>query len=426
MKVAKTDLSPTSFKLVITADEADMSPIRRHVLRSHFSDAKVSGFREGRAPLSLIEKSVDPTRLSNEFLEHAINDLYRKAVETEGLRPFGQPNIELKKFVPYTTLEFEAVQDSIGTITLPNYKAIKLAKSETTVTTAEVQNVLENLRARIAERKPVDRAAKIGDEVSIDFKGTDTDGEAIAGADGKDYPLVLGSNSFIPGFEEKIIGLKPGSKKEFKITFPKNYGIAALQSKPVDFTVEVKAINELVLPKLDGDFAKKSGSFNTVSELKADIKKQLSLEKEQQSQREYENNLIRNIVAKMKVEIPTAMVDEHIERMENEEKQNLAYRGQTWDEHLKEEKVTAEMHRERHRPEAVERIKGGLALSEIAIKESLEVSEDELNQKIAELKAQYQDPAMRAEVDKPENRQDIVARILTEKTLAKLVEYSSK
>jgi trigger factor len=330
----------------------------------------------------------------------------------------------MKKFVPYTTLEFEADVETIGEVKLAGYKTIKHAKQPVTVTAKDIIEVLENLKMRMAERVEVKRPAKLNDEVIVDFAGRDEKDEPINGADGKDYPLILGSKTFIPGFEEEVVGMKPEGKKEFNITFPKDYNVAALQNKKVTFSVTAKKVQELKTPKLDDEFAKKAGPFKTLAELKADIKTQLKAERERENQNVYENELIKKIVDKSTVEIPEVLIEEQIDRLEEEEKRNLVYRGQTWQEHLDAEGVTEKEHRERQKSDAELRVKAGLVLSEIADKEHLSVEPEELEIRIQMLKGQYKDPAMVAELDKPENRQDIAARLLTEKTIAKLVDYA--
>ena len=177
---------------------------------------------------------------------------------------------------------------------------------------------------------------------------------------------MLGSNTFIPGFEDNVIGMKAGDTKSFKITFPKDYGVAALQNKKVTFEVTVKLVNQLVEPKADDEFAAKAGPFKTLDELKADIKNQLTIERENEMQRTYEEELLKTIADKAKLSVPKQLVDEQIERIENEEKQNLMYRGQTWEEHLKSEGVTAEEHKEQKREAATDRVRIGIVLSEIA------------------------------------------------------------
>lgn len=426
MQITRTNNSPTNTTLMISLEPAELEHVKNHVISHHFANVKIPGFRVGTAPAQIIEKNIDPASLTNEFLDHAINEYYRKAVEQEKLRPVGQPQVEIKKFVPYTTMEFEITQDVVGTVKLPDYKKIKLAKPKTAVTAKDVDGVLSSLRLRAAERQEVDRPSKTGDEVVIDFAGKDAKGQPVSGADGKDFPLTLGSKAFIHGFEEELVGLKPGGKKKITVTFPKDYGVAALQNKKVTFDVEVKKIHELNEPKLDDEFAKKTGPFKSLAELKSDIKKQLQQERERQAEIDYQNELVRKISDKATLEVPKALVDDQIMHAEEEEKRNLMFRGQTWEEHLKEEGVTEEQHRERQRPQAEEMVKGGLVLNEISSKEGLSVAPEELDERIAQLKAQYQDEQMRAELDKPENRQEIAARLLTEKTLNLLAKHASK
>jgi trigger factor len=426
MQVTRTNNSSSNVALRISADAGDLAPIHHHVLGHFAKQVKVPGFRVGHAPANVIEKHVDQKALLDEFMEHALNDLYRRAIESEKIRPVGQPNVTVKKFVPFTNLEFEAQMDVIAPIKLADYKKIELPKPPVNIAVKEVNDVIKSLQQRMAERTPVERAAKAGDEVIIDFSGSDKDGKAVAGADGKDYPLLLGSNTFIPGFEDHLVGLKAGDSPEFTIKFPANYGVAALQSKEVTFKVDVKKVAELAEPKVDDGFAAKTGPFKNLAELKTDIKKQLSLERQQQADREFENQLVQAITAKSTVEAPKSLVDEQILRAEEEEKRNLTYRGQTWQEHLKEEGVTEEQHRERNRAQTEERVKAGLVLNEIAELEKIEVTPEELEIRLQILKGQYQDGAMQAELDKPENRQEIASRIMTEKTLAKLVEYVAK
>lgn len=426
MQVVRKDNSPTNITLVIEGEAADLQPIYRHVL-SHFKQSvKVPGFRNGKAPVELLEKHVNQQRLLDEFMEHAINDLYRRAIDQEQIRPVNTPNVQLKKFVPYTQLEFEAETEVLGQIKLPNYKAMKQARPKVTIIAKDVDEVINSLRTRMAERAEVERESKLGDELTIDFSGVDSDGKKIGGAEGKDYPLVLGSNTFIPGFEDHLLGVGAGQTKKFDINFPKDYGVAAMQNKKVNFTVNVIKVQELKSPKIDDEFAKKAGPFKSLAELKADIKKQLQIERQQQADNEYQTQLVRKIVEKSELAVPKSLVEEENLRLEDQEKQNLAYRGETWQEHLKAEGVTEEEHRQRHLPEAVERVKSGLVLSEIAAKEGLSVTPEELEIRLQILKGQYQDQQMQAELDKPENRRDIESRLLTEKTLAKLTEYAGK
>jgi trigger factor len=374
----------------------------------------------------MIEQSVNQQQLLDEFMEHALNELYRRAVDMENLKPIATDNVQLKKFVPYSQLEFEAETEVIGSVRLPNYKTIKVPKKTAEVTAKDVNDVVKSLQQRLAERQMVERPAKDGDELIIDFKGVDEAKKPVAGAEGNDYPLVLGSKTFIPGFEENLVGLKPGESNDFQVTFPGDYGVAALQSKKVTFSVRVKSVSELQEPKADDSMAAKAGPFKSLVELKADIKKQLKAEKEAQAKTDQQNTLMAKIAEKTQVDVPQKLVQDEIARMEEQEKQNLAYRGQTWQEHLDSEGVSEEEHRERNQPEAMQRVKVGLILSEIADKENLQVTPEELEIRMQVLRGQYQDPQMQAEFNKPENIKDIEARLLTEKSIDRLTSYASK
>ena len=422
----KKSIDKTQATLTVVAHEADLSPLKQHVLRHFQSQVKVPGFRQGKTPLAMVEKNIDQAQFQQQFLEEAVSQMYQQAAQESAIRPVDRPQIELKKFVPFTELEFEAKVPVVGEIKLGDYKKLNVKKPETKVTAEDVKGVLESLQTRMSEKKDVNRAAKDGDQVWIDFKGVDAEGKPVKGADGKDYPLVLGSNTFIPGFEPALVGLEAGQEKTFDTTFPKDYGVQSLQGKKVTFTVTVTKVQEVVKPKLDDEFAKKAGPFKSLSELKADVKKQLSIERDKQAQQSFENELVKALAEKSSVEIPDVLIEEQIDAIEQEERQNLIYQGQTWEEHLKEEGVTAEEHREQKRQAATERVKMGLVLSKVSEEENLDVTPEELEIRMQLLKGQYQDQQMQAELEKPQARRDIAARLLTEKTLAKLSGYATK
>jgi trigger factor len=425
MHVTKEKLSPTSFKLVLVADSKLLGGVKQKVLKHLGEHVKLQGFRAGKAPLELVEKNVDQDVLQREFLEEAINELYVQGVEQEKLRPVAQPQVSVTKFVPFTTLEVSAEVEAIGDIKLADYTKVKLAPTKVSVTEKDVDDVIHNLQLRAAEKVEVKRAAKDGDEILIDFAGVDAKTkEPIAGADGTDYPLLLGSKTFIPGFEDNVVGIKPGEQKDFTITFPKDYGVSTLQNRKITFTVTAQKVNEIKEPKMDDAFAASIGPFKTVADLRADIKRQLEAEKQAEADREYDNRLLEAIAEKSHIDIPQSLIEQEIDRIEEQEKQNTVYRGQTWQEHLDAEGVTAEEHRERNRKGAELRVKAGLILGEVADRENIQVSPQELEMRLMLLKGQYTDAAMQAELDKPENVRDIGNRLITEKTLDKLKSFA--
>ena len=424
MQVNLEKINPTKVKMTITAEQVEIDRFKDRAIRDLGRDLKIAGFRPGKAPASVIEKNLDQALLQNHFLENIINDLYVQAVGAKNVRPVANPDIAILKFVPFSTLEFSAEVEAVGEVKLPDYKNIKIEKPKVNVTADEVNKVIDDLLTRGAKKVEVKRAAKKNDEVDINFKGVDAKTKAaIVGAEGEKYPLIIGSGNFIPGFEEELVGLKAGAEKTFNITFPKDYGVKDLQSKKVEFTVSINSVNELQKPKLDDQFASTIGPFKTLADLKADIKKQLNLEKQQQADREFDNQLVAEIASKTEVNIPKQLVEDEIDRIEEEEKRNTIYQGQTWQEHLDAEGVTAEEHRERQREIAELRVKSGLILGAISQEEKIEVTPEELEVRIQLLKGQYTDDSMQAELDKPENRRDIHSRMMTEKTLDKLRSY---
>jgi trigger factor len=426
MQVSKKNLSETKVQLVLVADAEQLKTVKQATLDHLAHEVKLPGFRQGKAPAGLVEKNVNPATLQTEFLDQAMNLLYVTALQQENLRPVAQPEVKITKFVPFDALEIEATVEVVGEIKLPDYKKIKLAKKEIKITAKDVTEVLKQLTQREAEKKDVERAAKNDDQAVIDFSGVDTKTkEAIAGADGKDYPLLLGSNTFIPGFEENLIGMKAGDEKTFTITFPKDYGVKALQSRKVDFTVTVKKVQEVVEPKIDDAFAAKVGPFKTVDELKADVKKQLESEKDYQNDREYTDELLTKITEQAKVSIPDALIDEQADRLILDQKQNAMYRGQTWKEFLEDQDLTEEKLKEQVRPDAELRVKAGLVLGEIADQEGIDVTPEELEIRMQLLSAQYPDEKMQEELKKPETRREIASRMVSEKTVEKLVGYAT-
>jgi trigger factor len=426
MQVSTKNLSETKVQLTLVADDKQLTAAKNETLRHLAGEMKLPGFRPGKAPLNLVEKNANPSVLQTEFLDRAMNLLYVSALQDQKLRPVAQPEVKISKFVPFDSLELEITVDIISEIKLPDYKKIKMAKPAVKITAKDVEEVIAQLKTREAEKQDVDRAAKTNDQVWIDFKGVDAETkEAITGADGKDYPLVLGSSTFIPGFEDNLIGMKTGEEKTFTLEFPKDYGVKSLQSKKVAFTTTVTKVQEVVEPKLDDEFAAKVGPFKTVDELKEDVKKQLANEKEYQNDRQFTDDLLLEITKQAEVSIPDSLIDEQIDRIVQEQQQNLMYRGQTWQEFLAAQEMDEAKYRDSVREDASLRVKAGLVLGEIADLEGVDVTPEEVEMRMQLLKGQYPDKQMQAEIDKPETRREIASRMVSEKTVEKLVSYAT-
>lgn len=425
MQVKRQNISDTKITLTISADKQEIEAVKRIALEKLSTTLKLPGFREGKVPANLVEKNVNQQTLQSEFLDEALNQLYPKAAQDEKIRPIDRPHITIKKFVPFTELEFDAEIEILGPIKLANYKTIKKPLKKVAVTEKEVDDVLDNLAVRQSKKTEVSRSAKDSDEVWIDFSGVDSKNQSIPGADGKDYPLVLGSKTFIPGFEEKLVGKKAKDEVTFTLTFPKDYGAKKLAGQKVTFTVIVKKVEEVTKPKIDDDFAKNAGPFKNLAGLRSDIKAQLLAEKQKQALQQQESDIIREVTEKSTVSIPDSLVTDQVERLLQDFKQDLTYRGLTYPEFLKQEGFTEESYKEKVLlSEAKNRVKAGLVLAEIAEKESISISPEEVDTRIQALKAQYTDPKMHEELDKEDSKRDISSRLMTEKTIDQLVSYS--
>jgi trigger factor len=427
MNVTTKKISTTQYELTYNAGDEALKISKKHALNKLSKNVKIAGFRAGKAPEHLIEKSIDQALLQNEFVNEVVNHTLNEALTEADLRPVVQPQIEVTKFVPFTEVEIKATILVLGDIKLPEYKKLKTVKPEVKITNDDIDQVISNLKRHMAEKKIVDRKSQNGDQVWIDFEGKDDKGDIVNGASGKDYPLLLGSKSFIPGFEENLVGLKAEEEKSFIITFPKDYGVKAMQSKKVTFACRINKVQEIVEPELNNDLAKKANpALSTVDELKEDIKKQLTIEREKQAEQEFENALVLELVNATDVDIPDVVIEEQIANVMRDLNQNLIYRGQTYQEYLENSDLTEKEHREKELlPEAKRRLVAGIALSEIADKEKITVTPEELELRLQILKGQYaSDPTMQQEIQTDEGRRTVAGRLLTEKTLAKLKSYA--
>jgi trigger factor len=427
MKVVTKNTSDTVAVMTITAVADDLQKYKALVTARLSKDVKVPGFRTGKVPTALVEKHLDANRLQGEVLEETINHLYLGAINESKVRVVSQPKITVTKYVPYADLVFTAEVDIIGKVKLPDYKNISVKKAEIKITDENIKEVLERIRNQAAIYTEVDSPAKDGNRATIDFAGQDDKSQPIPNATGKDYPLVLGSKSFIAGFEEEVVGLKKGDTKTFTLTFPKDYYVKLLAGKKVTFSIELKKVEEVKLEELNDAFAAKVGPFKTIGGLKADIRKQLNIERGYQAERAFEEQVIKTISDKATISLPDGLLEEQMKLLDEEFRQNLSRRGQTFEDYLANNVITEDEYRAKElKPMAKERLKGGLVLAEIAAAEGITVTPEELKIRIQALKSQFKDEKMQAELDKPENQRDITSRMITEKTIAKLVGYVNK
>jgi trigger factor len=418
MKIVSPKNTPITSSYTVTVDTDELGLYKQQAIRANKSVVKIPGFRPGKAPDEMVEKHIDPEKLQNDFLNKAINELYLQSVDQLTLKVVNEPKIEITKFVPYSTLEFSVVVDVITIVDLPDYKNLKISQQALPVTKEQVDRTLSDLRLRTAKFKEVERVAKLEDQVEIDFEGIDfKTKQKLSQASGLDYKIILGSNSFIPGFEEQLVGLKKGENKTFDISFPKDYHETSFKARKLTFKVDIKSVTEVDLPKLSDEFATSMGPFKTIVDFKTELKRQLKEENDKQSARRFEDQILNEIAEKTEVEIPGSLKLSEVAKLEAEAKQNALYRGQSWTEFLDSLNLDEKGYRSQLEPLAVIRIKGGLAIGEIATKEKIEITPNELDIRIAQLGDQYTDPQMIEELKDPNNRREILMRLLTEKVL---------
>jgi trigger factor len=428
MKYTRKNPTQTKVALTVTLDADDLAQAKKKAVARLSKKVKVAGFREGKVPASVAEKHLDQNTLNMEVAEDAVNAFVIEILTKEDVRPLDQPKVELTKYVPNESLEFTADVEILPAIKLGDYKKLKATKAAAKVTAADIDEVIERMRSGMAKKEPVDRAAKEGDEVLIDFKGTDKDGKDVAGAAGTDYPLTLGSDSFIPGFEAGLLGKKAGEHIDLPLTFPKDYHHAPLAGAKITFAVDIKTVNGVTLPALDDAFAAQAGPFKTVDELKADVKRELTDQKEREALDTLRDQLVEQLVSGSEIPTPEVLIADQMSSLERDFIQNLLYRGMTLEQYLEQQKLSADDWRKSElRDQAIRRVQVGLALAELSKVEQIDASKAELEERLAQMLQQYgNDEKIRTQLDTPEARRDLANRLVTEKTVNRLVELNTK
>lgn len=422
MKHEITKSTKTNVVLTISADEKYMAAYHQAVLKRMKKDLKVDGFRPGHAPDNIAERQLGSERVQSEVLEEVVMHAYAGAVRDAKLTTVSAPRIEVKKFVPYTDLEFTAEVAIMPEIKFDLTK-LSLKYEVPKVAEKDVDGAIEELRKQLAERTEVTRAVKDGDEVVLDYKGV-REGKPVEGAAAENQTLVIGSKQFIPGFEENLIGLKKDSTKTFELTFPKDYHAKDLAGKKVEFTITIKKISEVKLPKLDDGFATHIGPFKTIDELRKNVRESLEARSAQEYQKEYEDNVVAQLMDKAKFEVSHELIHDVMHNIEHETTDQLKDSGLDIDKYLQMQNKTKEVWEQELHTEAERRVKLGILMRWLIEKEAIKVTEDEVDHELGHMREHYSDPKMQAELNDPKFRDDLRTHLLTGKAIKKLVEYA--
>ena len=346
----------------------------------------VPGFRVGKAPRKIIEKMYGAEMFYEEAVNIILPDAYEAAVKEQELDVVGYPEVELESCTKDGVV-FKCTVAVYPEVKLGQYKGLEAPKAEVKVVAADVNARLKEMADRNSRLVSVERAVKKGDTADIDFEGFDN-GVAFDGGKGENFDLEIGSGSFVPGFEEQLIGMKAGEEKDIDITFPENY-TPELAGKPVVFHVKVNEVKVKEVPALDDEFAKDVSEFDTLKELKADIKKKLTAERTESAQRAFEDVLMAKVAEGVEADVPHEMVELQAEQMTEGFKQQLASQGIPFDQYLKMTNTTEADFKSQAYGPAEQQVKMDLAVSAIVKAENLEATDDEVEAEMKKVADRY-------------------------------------
>lgn len=425
MKTKLKKVSDSRIELTVTLEADDLKQAKKQALDKLSKEIKVEGFRKGKVPAEIAKKFIPENDLNAETIDIAVRSTVIEAFRKEEKSPLVLPTVNVTKYVPDEIAEYTATADIIPEVKLGNYKKLGVKKTVPKVTDKDIAEVLDNIATSFAEKKAVRKVAELGDEVVIDFVGK-KDGEAFKGGSAKDYKLLLGSKTFIPGFEDGIVGHEPGDKFELKLTFPKDYGVEDLAGAKTVFEILVKQINEVKKPEIDDELAKKCGPFKSLDELKSDIKKNLESQNAHKADEKFKDDLIKALVKESTIPAPEILIDDQVRAIRDDMTRNATAQGMSFEEYLAANHETVENWEKEARKIATQRVKASLALQNVAIEQKVDVSDELVNAKIAELRDVYKkSPEALKNLKSPNVKADIKNRMIIEATLDYLVEVNS-
>ena len=387
LQVEKLEKNMAKLTIEVPAEEFDAAI--KNAYNKNKNKFSIPGFRKGKAPLAMLEKMYGAGIFYEDAANEVIDASYPKAAEESKEEIVSTPEIKVTQIEKGKAFIYEATVALKPEVTLGEYKGVEVKKAEAVVTDEDVENELTAARKKNGRLIDVeDGAIEDGDNTIIDFTGY-IDDKTFDGGAGTDYPLVIGSHSFIEGFEDQLIGKKKGETCDVNVTFPAEYHADELAGKPAKFVVTIKEVKRNELPELNDEFASEGSDFDTLDEYKADIRKKLQEKKEQDAKVENENNVIEKVVENAQMELPQPMVDTQAREMVENYARRLQSQGLNINDYMKYTGMTPEKLMEQMRPEAEKRIKTRLVLEKVVEVENVEVSDEKLDEQINEIAASY-------------------------------------
>ncbi|GAA0718004.1 trigger factor [Clostridium malenominatum] len=391
MKATMEKIEKNIVKLEITVESDKFNEAMKKAYAKNAKSFNIPGFRKGKAPMNIIKKHYGEGVFYEDTINICCDSTYPEALKEHNIKPVDYPTIDIVQIGEGKEFIYTATITVMPEVELGEYKGLEVKKNSYPVSDEEVSEKLKAMQARNARVAAKEEGTvEKGDIAVIDFKGF-VDEVAFEGGEGTDYSLEIGSGTFIGNFEEQLIGLKAGEEKAVNVSFPEEYGREDLNGKPARFDVTIKEIKIKELPELDDEFAKEVSEFDTIDELKADMKKKMEEEAEGRAKREYEEAVIDAACENAKIEIPEVMVNTEIDNMIKDLEMRLKYQGLDLETYYQYTNSNEEKVREYMNDAAVKRVKTELVLGEIAKAEAIEATEEEMMERAKEMAKQYGD-----------------------------------
>jgi trigger factor len=392
MKVEVKKLPKSEVELTITVPYDVYKKWEKKALEEISKEIKVSGFRSGNIPENIVRENVRPEAIKAATLDFVLPQTYTEAVKANDVQVVAQPKVDIKSDVVKEGDDFVYVATVavMPELKMGDYKKIKIARKPVVVEKDRVDETINMVMDRYAEWKDVERKAKEGDRVEISFEGFDEEGKAIPNTASKNHPIILGSKTMVPGFEDGVVGMSKGEEKEFEVTFPKEYHSSSMQGKKVKFKANLLRLEEKLEQKLDEEMIEKiAGKKQSVDEFRKVVEDSLKEEIENRNREEHDNEVVNEIIKITKVELPEALIEQEVENMLEEQKHRVKDQGLEWDQYLKHIKKTEEDFAKEHRKPAEERIIARLGVQHILKDADIKVSDEEVEAKITEMASHY-------------------------------------
>lgn len=410
-------------KFEIELDAATFEEGMKRAFAKNSKKFNVPGFRKGKAPRNVVERYYGEQVLFEEAFQEVFPEAYDKAVEDNGIIPVERPSIDITQIGNGQNLIFTATVTVKPEVELGQYKAVEVEKKEVIITEEDVEKEIEKVAEKNSRLITItDRAVQTGDTTVIDFEGF-VDGEAFAGGKGEDYNLVIGSGSFIPGFEDQLVGKNVGEETEVNVTFPEDYHQKELAGKAAMFKVTVKEIKFKELPAIDDEFAKDVSEFDTLEEYKADLRSKLTKTAEDKAKNEIENEVINKVVANSTIEIPKVMVENRLDSIVRDFDYRLRYQGLELSKYLEIMGRTMQDFRDEFAERAENEVKTQLVIEKVKEVEGFQATEEEITAEIATLAGNYNQQVEEFKKNlRPDDIEYITSSLLAKKTVDFLVE----